>query len=347
MSAPRSTDRLRLFILAALIGLALLVVLASATPWLGTASLGPAEARAKAHAPQGTPVAQPADPLDGDPLDGPPGDKSSDLVQFPITRSGRPEQAGSSLPAYDDDLTTVWQPGDDVQDRWIWFDLGAARRVRRVRWQAEGNGAIQVAISADRQDWEVFDKIPLEQDWQELLLRQDARYVRLTLLPDAQGSLPALAEAAVWGEEDGADASLAQKADKKAARKKQDSRSSRKKKSAKSAQKAGKADDSGSDKESKGNGKVTASAKPGETRCKGDKGKCRAKAGKVRVDDSGCQSSGSCTIDIQADGGSAVCDAQGGDEAEAGDGEGKQGGEGGECEAIADGGTVTIGDINP
>ena len=38
----------------------------------------------------------------------------------------------------------------------------------------------------------------------------------------------------------------------------------------------------------------------------------------------------------------------GGDEDRAGDGEGKRGGgNGGRCEAVADGGTVTIGDVNP
>lgn len=342
--------------MVALVGLVLLVAFACAMPSLGFTSQKPTGVVAEKHAPRGTPVAQPidqADPLDGDPLDGPPDQNPDDLVQFEIARSGRPENAGSSLPAYDDDLRTVWQPGDGVGDPWIWFDLGEERRLRRVRWQAEGEGAIQVALSADRQDWEVFDKIPLQDDWQELVLRQDARYVRLTLLPDAEGELPALAEATIWGEQASAGATLAQKTAKKDERKKQDERRAKQKQPAKSAQKAKKSDDSGdsggsgTSNERKGNGKVTASAKPGETRCKGDKGKCRAKAGKVRVDDSGCQSEVSCTIDVQADGGTAICDAQGGDEAEAGDGEGKRGGEGGECEAVADGGTVTIGDINP
>jgi hypothetical protein len=60
-----------------------------------------------------------------------------------------------------------------------------------------------------------------------------------------------------------------------------------------------------------------------------------------------CETDGTCTIDVQADGGSATCDATGGDETQAGKGEGKRGGEGGRCEAVADGGAVTIGDINP
>ena len=60
-----------------------------------------------------------------------------------------------------------------------------------------------------------------------------------------------------------------------------------------------------------------------------------------------CEVDGSCTIDIQVDGGTAACDATGGDEARAGDGEGRRGGDGGECEATANGGAVAIGDINP
>ena len=60
-----------------------------------------------------------------------------------------------------------------------------------------------------------------------------------------------------------------------------------------------------------------------------------------------CEEEGSCTIDVQADGGTAICDAAGGDESRAGGGKGREGGEGGSCEAVADGGTVTIGDINP
>jgi hypothetical protein len=60
-----------------------------------------------------------------------------------------------------------------------------------------------------------------------------------------------------------------------------------------------------------------------------------------------CAAEGSCTIDVRADGGTAICDASGGDRTETGDGEGKRGGRGGRCEAVANGGAVTIGDIDP
>jgi hypothetical protein len=59
-----------------------------------------------------------------------------------------------------------------------------------------------------------------------------------------------------------------------------------------------------------------------------------------------CTADGTCTIDVRADGGTAVCDSTGGDESRAGGGEGKRGSDGGECEAVANGGAVAIGDIN-
>jgi hypothetical protein len=95
-----------------------------------------------------------------------------------------------------------------------------------------------------------------------------------------------------------------------------------------------------------GSSGLTISTKPGKTKCTGDKAKCRAKEGKTRVEDD-CAGEGTCVIDVRADGGTAICDSSGGDDNETGQGEGKQPGRGGRCEATADGGTVTIGDINP
>jgi hypothetical protein len=60
-----------------------------------------------------------------------------------------------------------------------------------------------------------------------------------------------------------------------------------------------------------------------------------------------CLQDGTCVIDVRADGGTASCDASGADDGEAGRGEGRRGGDGGRCEAVANGGTITIGDINP
>ena len=72
----------------------------------------------------------------------------------------------------------------------------------------------------------------------------------------------------------------------------------------------------------------------------------RGATGQVSVEED-CAGDGSCTIDVRADGGTVVCDASGGDQSKAGDGEGKRGGQGGRCEAVANGGAVAIGDINP
>jgi hypothetical protein len=142
----------------------------------------------------------------------------------------------------------------------------------------------------------------------------------------------------VFGRERKADTSLAQDAKKE--KKKQDKSRAKDDAAAK--------DEPTADSTSKGDTRNTGnvSAKAGKTKCSGKRERCRARPGKVEVTDD-CDGDGTCTIDIRADGGSAVCDASGSNEARAGDGEGKRGGgNGGRCEAVADGGTVTIGDVS-
>ena len=168
--------------------------------------------------------------------------------------------------------------------------------------------------------------------------------MRLTLLPEGDASVIELAEVEVFGREREADASLAQ--DAKTGNKKRDKR-----RATERAQDAAAADDdepSADDRpDSDEDSSVNVTAKAGKTKCSGKGERCRAEPGKVEVTDD-CDGDGTCTIDVRADGGSAVCDASGGDEDRAGDGEGKRGGgNGGRCEAVADGGTVTIGDVNP
>ncbi len=292
-----------------------------------------------------TPVPEP-DVLDGDPLDGPARKKRlpdpDDAAQLAIVQSGRQRDTPNSIPVYDGKADTVWSPAN-VDEPWVWVDLGDTETVRNVRWLAGGSGEVEIAVSTDRRQWAVLDTQSITGDWQEIALREDAQYVRLALLPQDDSSDIELAEVEVFGRERKADASLAQDAKKESA--KQDKRRANDR-----TQGEAKADDVPSgDNSAKGNQRDSgnSAAKAGKTKCSGKRERCRARPGNVEVTDD-CGGDGTCTIDIRADGGSAVCDAAGGNEDRAGDGEGKRGGgNGGRCEAVADGGTVTIGDVNP
>ncbi|MDQ2655764.1 MAG: discoidin domain-containing protein, partial [Chloroflexota bacterium] len=282
-----------------------------------------------------TPLPEP-DALDGDPLDGPTSKKRppdpDNAKQLTIVQSGRQKDTPNSTLIYDGKLDTSWSP-TDVDEPWVWVDLGDTETVRNVRWLAAGSGDVEISVSSDRKQWAVLDTQGITGGWQEITLREDAQYVRLTLLPKDDTSDVGLAEVEVFGRERDADASLAQKA-KKGNQKRDKRRSSER------AQKAAKADDEpASDDTAQGNQRTTrnSSAKAGKTKCSGKRERCRARPGKVEVTDE-CGGDGTCTIDIRADGGSAICDASGGDEDRAGDGEGKRGGgNGGRCEAVADG----------
>lgn len=290
-----------------------------------------------------TPVPEP-DVLDGDPLDGPARTKRlpdpENATPLPIVQSGRQKDTPNSTSLYDGDGSTSWSPRN-VDEPWVWLDLGDTEAVRNVRWLAGGSGDVEIAVSSDRKRWSVLDTQPISGDWQEVELREDAQYVRLTLLPEDDTSRVDLAEVEVFGRERKADTSLAQEAKK--GNKKRDKR-----RAAERAQDAAAAAEPAADNPSDNKrGSVNSSAKAGETKCSGKRERCRARPGKVEVTDD-CGGNGTCTIDIRADGGSAICDASGGNEDRAGDGEGKRGGgNGGRCEAVADGGTVIIGDVNP
>lgn len=294
---------------------------------------------------QATPVPAP-DALDGDPLDGPTRRKRlpepDNATQLTIVQSGRQKDTPISTALYDGDPDTIWSPRD-IPEPWVWVDLGDAETVRNVRWLAGGSGEVEISVSADRTQWSVLDTQSITGGWQEISLREDVRFVRLTLLPDDDESDVDLAEVEVFGRERRADASLAQKVKKGNAKRD-------KRRADERAQKAAKADDKpASDDTSKGDqrGSVNSSAKAGKTKCSGKRERCRARPGKVEMTDD-CGGNGNCTIDIRADGGTAECDASGGEKDRAGKGEGKRGGgNGGTCEAVADGGTVTIGDVNP
>jgi hypothetical protein len=303
---------------------------------------------------------QAADPLDSDPLDGDRGDTPTLPAKDPeapkgrdrldIVRSGRPTNLPRSDVAYDDDAGTVWTPETGGGDAWLWLDLGGERRIREVRWLARGGGGIEVAISSDRERWQEVEQVVVDAGWQGVALRDDARYVRLTLLPGGDGQLPEIAEATVYGR--GGDVSLEQKARKDRADKKKQRAKAEKTQTSDAGQNdnsSGKAN-KGKSKSKRGKRGVTTasgiSAQPGETRCEGDRQRCSAREGRVDVNED-CTTDGSCVIDIQADGGTAICDATGGTKGQAGGGAGKKGGDGGRCEAVADGGTVSVGDINP
>ena len=291
------------------------------------------------------------DPLDGDPLDGPSanGDPGApvDQTQLEIVRSARPPDEPTTLALYDDDPRTVWEPQADAGESWFWLDLGVERRLREVRWLAQGTGTVEIAVSNDQQQWQNVDRIDVDRGWQRVELRDDARYVRMTLLPAGDGgAVPAIAEAAVYGADRKPSAALEQGAGGSQRDPVRHSRSDAQPASApKTGGNASSSSDEGRKAPSSG-GRVRTSAKPGKTQCRGDRGRCQARQGEVSVKDD-CEREGTCTIDIRADGGTAVCDATGGDETKAGNGEGKRGGRAGRCDAVADGGAVAVGDVNP
>lgn len=318
------------------------------------ASGTPVAAAAQRHDPLDSDPSEAAstagDPLDGDPLDGSPanGDFNApvDQTQLEIMRSARPPDEPTTLAIYDDDPQTVWEPQADAGESWFWLDLGLERRLREVRWLAQGTGTVEIAVSNDRQQWQNVDRVEVDRGWQRVELRNDAQYVRLTLLPaDDGGALPAIAEAAVYGAERKPSAALEQQG---GGSRRDRVRQSRSDKNPASPQKTAGNAASGSDEGRKApssGGQVRISTKPGKTQCRGDRGRCQARQGDVSVE-SDCEREGTCTIDIRADGGTAVCDATGGDETKAGNGEGKRGGRAGRCEAVADGGAVAMGDVN-
>ena len=294
------------------------------------------------------------DPLDGDPLDGTPADDDPgapvDETQLEIVRSARPHDEPETLVIYDDDPQTEWVPHADAGETWVWLDLGRERRLSEVRWLAKGTGTVEIAVSNDRQRWQDVESVEVSRGWQGVELHDDARYVRLTLLPvDEGGAFPAIGEAAVYGA-DGADqqrpVSSAQRAGD--SRRRDSTRKSRGDTKSASAQKTEDSASSGGEegrKEPRAAGRVRTSAEPGETECR-DGDRCTSRAGDVSVE-SDCEREGTCTIDVRVDGGTAICDATGGGETKAGKGEGKRGGSAGRCEAVANGGAVAVGDVNP
>ena len=291
------------------------------------------------------------DPLDGDPLDGTPADHDPgapvDQTQLEIVRSARPHDEPETLVIYDDDPQTEWEPRAEGGETWVWLDLGLERRLSEVRWLAQGTGTVEIAVSNDRRRWQDVDHVEVSRGWQGVELHDDARYVRLTLLPsDEGGEFPAIAEAAVYGADQQRPVSSAQRAGdsrpRDPARKSRgDSKSASEQTTEDNASSAG---DEGQ-REPRSAGRVRTSAEPGQTRCSGDRGRCDVQQGEVSVEDD-CEREGTCTIDVRADGGTAICDATGGDETKAGKGEGKRGGRAGRCEADANGGVVAVGDVN-
>jgi hypothetical protein len=299
---------------------------------------------------QGVPIA--GDPLDGDPLDGPlaSGDPSPpiDQTQLDVVRSARPHDEPTSVAVYDDDPETVWTPRADTDETWLWLDLGLERPLREVRLLARGSGTVEIAVSSDRRRWHDVDQIDVGDGWQGLELRDDARYVRLALLEsDDGGALPAIAEVALYGSDRTRSVSSKQRASD--VRERVRDRQSRANDQSATKQRAEGDESSGRDaerRESRSRGRVRTSADPGETHCRRNRERCEARQGEVSIEDD-CEREGTCTIDVRVDGGTAVCEAAGGNEAKAGDGEGRHGGRAGRCEAVANGGVVAIGDINP
>jgi hypothetical protein len=249
---------------------------------------------------------------------------------------------------YDDDPQTVWTPQTDAGETWLWLDLGQERPLREVRLLARGSGTVEIAVSSDRRRWRDIDRVDVGGGWQGLDLRDDVRYVRLTLFrPDDGGELPAIAEAAVYGFDLGRSVATEQRA--RDPRERDQNRQSRGRgKSAAEQQAEGDATSGGNEERSepRSGDRVRISAEPGETRCRGKGERCEARQGEVSVEED-CEREGTCTIDVRADGGTAICDAAGGDETKGGNGNGRRGGKGGHCEAVANGGAVAIGDVNP
>ena len=331
----------------------LLIVLSVALSMLFAAGTGGADAmqsREGGTPASGTPVAAESgtnDPLDGDPLDGPPrtddSDEPEDLTQYEFTRSGRPAGAPQSLTAYDGDSKTAWSVAD-ATETWIWFDLGEERPLREVRWLTSGAGTIEVAVSADREEWSDVGEREVDPGWQSLDAREEARYVRLTLVAEEEGSVPPLAEVAAYGPDRAGGVALEQRARNDKRETRRDSRDNSRRNRATDRETERTRERGRGDASAESRPGIT--AEPGETRCEGNRAKCRAKPGRVSVEED-CQSEGTCAIDVRADGGTAICEASAGDENKAGRGSGRRDGDGGECEAVANGGVVTIGDIDP
>jgi len=318
--------------------------------------------RARENA-QGTPVSTNPDPLDGpdslgvrqhDPLDGSPQSIIDEDVEIPsdfealsVIRSGRSSSAPDSSVTYDGNLSTAWPVGE-LDQRWIWFDLGKASRLRELRWATSGTGSLSIEVSDDREKWREIAETSLEHGWTGVKLREDVQFVRLTFSDESSDDV-ALIEFAAYGVrvEQGVGGSAAveftqerkQRADGRRDRKSNKERQSQRARTEAPAAIV-------EPEEEPSSSGIQVSARPGKTKCKGDKSRCRADKGETRVEEN-CATEGSCVIDVRADGGTAICDASGGDENEIGEGEGKQPGRGGRCEATADGGTVTIGDISP
>jgi len=299
---------------------------------------------------QGASIAR--DPLDGDPLDGRPaeGDPSAPVDHGPlqVVRSAGPHDEPTATAVYDGDPQTVWTPHADMDETWLWLDLGVERRLREVRVLAQGSGTADIALSSDRRQWRDVDQIDVGDGWQEFEMRDDARYVRLMLLPtDDGGELPAIAEVALYGSDRGPSVSSEQQAG--SGRERNRDRLSRASGNSAAEQKTEGDNSPNGDRgrrQSRSRGRVRTSVEPGGTRCRGDRGRCEARQGGVSMEDD-CERERTCTIDVHVDGGTAVCDADGGDETKAGDGEGRRAGRGGLCEADANGGAVDIGDVNP
>ena len=295
-------------------------------------------------------VAQP-DPLDGDPLDGDPArirpQPPAHTQQLAIQRSGRSKQASSSLPAYDDDPNTYWTPSEESGRAWVWLDLGSKRQLRWLSVLTRGSGTVGIELSSDLSEWQRETQFDAGGGWHGLEIQGDARYVRLNLEGVAGDAAPAVGEVDVYGADSAGSVALEQDAARKTHHKRH--RSARGVVESQQAATDGSADNSG--KKNKGGGNsgsdnIQVSAKKGKTDCRGKHARCNAKEGKVKVDTE-CPGNGNCTINVQADGGSATCDTTAGDKNKAGSGEGKHEGNGGRCEAVANGGEVTIGDINP
>jgi hypothetical protein len=291
------------------------------------------------------------DPLDGDPLDGQPADGDpgapADETQLEIVRSARPHDEPTTLAVYDDNPLTVWEPQTNADETWLWLDLGLEKRLREVRWLSQGKGRVEIAVSNDRERWQNVDRVEVSRGWHGVELRDDARYVRLTLQPvDDGGELPAIAEAAVYGADRRPSDSSEQRAGDRGRDRARQARGDTTSTSEENTEgNASSVSDEGR-REPRARGRVRISTAPGETRCRGDRDRCEARQGEVSVE-ADCEREGTCAIDVRADGGTAVCDAAGGDETKAGRGEGKRGGRAGRCEAVANGGAVAIGDVNP
>lgn len=341
-------------VLMAMIGLLALSLVISLP-----AGAGPAEASKTVTGQfgqvQATPVATAvaeSDPLDGDPLDGDPLDGDPALSrpeppahvdQFAIQRSGRPKQSASSLPAYDDDPATYWTPVTNADHSWVWLDLGTERRLRWLRVLSRGSGSISVELSSDLREWEREAQFDAGRGWHEVDLQNDARYVRLNLQGETGDTAPSIGEVDVYGT-DADSLALQQDASPKSRHKRH--RAARGVVETQQAATTAEGSKDNSGKKNKNGGNIQVSAKKGKTDCNGKRSRCRAKEGRVDVN-TDCPGNGNCTINVQADGGTATCDTTAGDKNRSGSGEGKHNGNGGRCEAVANGGTVTIGDINP